>query len=414
MFNHRFASGLVVAGLTLSIVAAGCSSDGGDGAAGNDPAKTTTTVANGATGASIEISDDQALAVATTYADVVYSSYDELVASTEEMRNVITDFLADPTDENLDAARQQWLAARDAYGPTEVFRFYDGPIDNAEDGPEGQINAWPLDEAYIDYTIDDDAAGIINDTENFPEITTDVLVDANENGGETNISTGWHAIEFLLWGQDVSTDGPGDRPVTDYTTADDADRRSTYLTLLADLLVEDLSGLRDQWSPDAGDYRSTFLADPKTAVGNILQGMGALSTGELAGERMAVPYETKDQEDEHSCFSDNTKADIVNNAKGIRLAYTADMEGSDDIDGTSLSSVIAELDPEADAALRKQLDDNVAAAEALVDPFDQLIQKDDDDPDRIALLDLITALQSQGDSVASLANSLDLQISLEV
>lgn len=412
MSNHRFTSSLVAAGLTLSIVAAGCSSDGSDGASGDDAAKTTTTTVAG--GASLEMSDGQAEEVATTYADVVYASYDEAVASAEVMRTTITEFLADPTDEKLDAAKEQWLVARDAYGPTEVFRFYDGPIDNADDGPEGQINAWPLDEAYIDYTVDDDTAGIINDAENILEITTEVLVDANENGGETNISTGWHAIEFLLWGQDVSDDGPGDRPVTDYTTANNADRRSTYLTLLADLLVDDLSGVRDQWNPDEGDYRTTFLDDPKTAVGNILQGMGALSTGELAGERMAVPYETKDQEDEHSCFSDNTKADIVNNAMGIRLAYTAGLEGNDDIDGTSLSSVIAELAPDMDAALRKQLDDNVTAAEALGDPFDQLIQKDDDDPDRVALLDLITNLQAQGDSVASLASALGLQISLEV
>lgn len=410
MSNYRFTSSLVAAGLTLSLVASGCSSDGSDGASGDDAAKTTTTMADGA---SLEMSDEQAEAVATTYADVVLASYDGAVASAEALRTTITDFVADPTEANLDAAKAQWLVARDDYGPTEVFRFYDGPIDNAEDGPEGQINAWPLDEAYIDYTVDDDAAGIVNDVDGFPEITTEVLVSANEEGGETNISTGWHAIEFLLWGQDLSEDGPGERPVTDFTTADNADRRSTYLTLLADLLVDDLSGVRDQWTADSGDYRTTFLEDPTVAVTSILQGMGALSSGELAGERMAVPYETKDQEDEHSCFSDNTQADIANNAKGIRLAYTATIDGTD-AEGTSLSSVIAELDPDADADLRKQLDDNVATAEALAGPFDQLIQKDDDDPDRVALLDLITALQAQGDSVASLANSLGLQISIEV
>src|SRR5690606_28847147 len=131
----------------------------------------------------------------------------------------------------------------------------------------------------------------------------------------------------------------------DYTTADNADRRGTYLTLLTDLLVEDLKGVQAQWNPDGGEFRTTFLEDPRSAIGNILQGMGALSSGELAGERMAVPYETKDQEDEHSCFSDNTKADIVGNAQGVRLAYTADQEG---VDGTSLSDVIAELDADVD------------------------------------------------------------------
>lgn len=408
--NHRFTAKLLAAGLALSIVGASCSSDGSDGSGDGDTKETTTTTGSGAA-SELAITDEQALDAATTYADVVFAAYSETVDSAEQLQDAVATFVDDPTDANLEAAKDSWLAARTVYGPTEVFRFYGGPIDNAETGPEGQINAWPLDEAYIDYTADDDAAGIVNDIEGFPEITTDVLVSANEQGGETNISTGWHAIEFLLWGQDLSEDGPGERPVTDYTTADNADRRGTYLTLLTDLLVEDLKGVQAQWNPDGGEFRTTFLEDPRSAIGNILQGMGALSSGELAGERMAVPYETKDQEDEHSCFSDNTKADIVGNAQGVRLAYTADQEG---VDGTSLSDVIAELDADVDTALREQLDANVAAAEALAGPFDTLIQRDDDDPDRQALLDLITSLQEQGDSVAALASSLGLQISIEV
>ncbi len=335
-------------------MAAGCGSD--DGAA-DAP---TTTVAGAGGEAELALGDDDALAAATTYADVVFAAYDDNVEAATELQGLVAEFVAAPTQEGLDAARTQWLAARDLYGPTEVFRFYDGPIDDPDTGPEGQINAWPLDEAYIDYVDDDPEAGIVNDTAGVPEITTDVLVEANEAGGETNISTGWHAIEFLLWGQDANEDGPGDRPVTDYTTAANADRRGTYLTLLTDLLVSDLTSVRDQWEPEAGSFRETFLADPGQAVANILRGMGALSAGELAGERMAVPYETKDAEDEHSCFSDNTLADIVNNARGIELAYTAAYDG---VDGTSLSDVVADADADLDADLRERLAANVAAAE---------------------------------------------------
>ena len=80
------------------------------------------------------------------------------------------------------------------------------------DGPEGLINAWPLDEAYIDYVEGDPAAGVVNDPDTYPTIDAELLTSLNEQGGEANISTGWHAIEFLLWGQDLSTDGPGDAP----------------------------------------------------------------------------------------------------------------------------------------------------------------------------------------------------------
>ena len=401
---------LMAAGLALSVTAGACSSGDDDASKATTTTKpsaeSTTTVA-----ASLELTAADATAAATTYADVVFAAYSDTVEAATELQTSIRAFTTTPSEATLNAARQTWVTAREVYGPTEVFRFYDGPIDNPDDGPEGQINAWPLDESYIDYTADTPDSGIVNDVAGVPTLTTEVLVAANEKDGETNISTGWHAIEFLLWGQDTATDGPGARPFTDYTTAPNAARRATYLNLLADLLVNDLTGVRDQWNPESGAYRTEFLADPTTAVQNILRGMGALSAGELAGERMAVPYETKEQEDEHSCFSDNTLNDILGNARGVRLAYTADYEG---VDGTSLSEIVARLAPEADADLRKQLDNNVAAAEALPGPFDQVIVGDDSAPGRVELLDLVEDLQAQGTAIASLASSLGLEISIEI
>jgi putative iron-regulated protein len=391
--------------LAASLVGISACSDDEDpeGSAGTP----TTDTDGGTTG----LSEEAALAAATTYADLVVAAYDDAIASAAELQSAIEELVADPTEATLQAAKDAWLAGREVYGPTEAFRFYDGPIDDPEDGPEGQINAWPLDEAYIDYVDGDPGAGIVNDVEGVPEITTDVLVEANEEGGESNISTGWHAIEFLLWGQDLSADDAGARPLTDYTTSPVADRRGTYLSLLAQLLVEDLTSVRDQWDPDAGAYREEFLADPSQAVSSIFRSMGALSQGELAGERIAVAYDTKDQEDEHSCFSDNTTVDIVGNTIGIRMIYTGDYDG---VDGPSLSDAVAEVDPDADAELREQLDANVALAEALEAPFDQLILGDDDAPGRVQLLELITSLQDQGDAIAALAGDLGYSISLEI
>ena len=400
--QHRLPPRLAAVLLAGSLLGAACSSDDPDGAA-----TTTTTTAPTAQG----LGDEAALAAATTYADLALAAYSDVTTAAEDLQTALEAFVADPTDETLAAAQRAWLDGRVQYGPTEAFRFYDGPIDHPDDGPEGQINAWPLDEAYIDYVEGDAAAGIVNDTDGVPEITADVLVAANEEDGESNISTGWHAIEFLLWGQDLSADGAGARPVTDYTTSPTAERRATYLTLLGQLLVDDLASVRDQWDPDTGSYRDTFLADPGQAIAAIFRSMGALSQGELAGERIAVAYDTKDQEDEHSCFSDNTTTDIVGNAEGVRMVYLADYPG---IDGTSLSEVVAEVEPELDADLRAQLDDNVAQAEALEAPFDQLILGEDDAPGRVALLALVTSLQDQGDSVAELAGSLGYSISLAI
>lgn len=401
---------LLAAGLALTLLGAACSDDDG-GDAAEDP--TTTTAADGGSGATEPagggvLSDEAALDVATTYADLVVTAYDDTITAATELQGAVDAFVAAPDQAGLDAAKQAWLDARDVYGPTEVFRFYDGPIDDPEDGPEGQINAWPLDEAYIDYVADDPDAGIIADVEGTPEITVEAIVEANEQGGETNVSTGWHAIEFLLWGQDQSDDGPGERPVTDYTDEPNAERRGAYLSALVELLVADLTSVRDEWDPEDGAYREEFLADPQQAVAHILRGMGALSAGELAGERILVAYDTQDQEDEHSCFSDNTHADIAGNARGIQVAYTADWAG---VEGTSLSDAVAEVEPELDEQLRTSLEETVAAAEALEPPFDQLLV---DEAGRETVLALGEDLQAQGDVIAELATALGYDISLEI
>jgi len=414
--RNRPLTRLLAAGLALTLLGAACSDDDGD----DESTDTSTTAADesttegdsGATEPAGEatLTEEQATEAATTYADIVFAAYDANVTAATALHDAIDAFVEAPSDEGLQAAKDAWLAARDVYGPTEVFRFYDGPIDNPDDGPEGQINAWPMDEAYVDYTVDDPEAGLVADAATLPEITEETITAVNEEGGETNISTGWHAIEFLLWGQDLSEDGPGERPLTDYTDDPNAERRGQYLSALAHLLIDDLEGLKEQWDPEGGAYREEFLSDPNQAVTNILRGMGALSAGELAGERMLVAYDTQDQEDEHSCFSDNTVADVVNNAKGIQLAYTGEYEG---VEGTSLQSVVAEVAPDQDAALTEALDANVAAAEALGDlgTFDQIIA---DEASREELRTVAESLQAQGDVIAELANALGYEISLEI
>ena len=229
--RNRPLTRLLAAGLALTLLGAACSDDDGD----DESTDTSTTAADesttegdsGATEPAGEatLTEEQATEAATTYADIVFAAYDANVTAATELHDAIDAFVEAPSDEGLQAAKDAWLAARDVYGPTEVFRFYDGPIDNPDDGPEGQINAWPMDEAYVDY-VGGRPRGRPDQRRRDPprDHRATTITAVNEEGGETNISTGWHAIEFLLWGQDLSEDGPGARPVTDYT--DDAQRRA--------------------------------------------------------------------------------------------------------------------------------------------------------------------------------------------
>ena len=357
-------------------------------------------------------SDALKSAVIQNYANGAHALYSQSLASAQEMDAAIDTFLANPTPATLEAAKRAWLRARDDYGPTEVLRFYGGPIDNEENGPEGLLNAWPMDEAYVDYVDGDASAGIIND----PSIAIDAatLVSLNEEGGEANVSTGWHAIEFLLWGQDMDANGPGARPLEDYTTNPNADRRAAYIRVSSDLLLAHLQDMVNAWAPGASNYRAQFVAmDADDALTNIITGAGALSKGELAGERMFVAYSERFQEDEQSCFSDNTSADIIGNARGVRMVITGDY-GS--VVGPGVLDLFAAENPELAQRLELELAASVDATRRIPAPFDQHLT--DVAPDsgfgRSQVLRAIQALEKQADTIVEGAQAFGLTINTSV
>ena len=264
------------------------------------------------------------------YSQLVYSTYTDALKKAEILKIDIQNFIAHPSVMTMEVAKSSWKLARAPYGQSEVFRFYNGPIDR-DGGPEGLLNAWPLDEAYIDYVVGAPNAGIINNLEDFPEITKELLESLNELDGEKNVSTGYHAIEFLLWGQDLYVDGAGRRSFVDYVPgrSANADRRAAYLLIATDLLVDHLQGLVNEWAPDSNNFRRSFETQKQnTTLKNILSGIVYMAGDELSGERMYVAYDTQAQEDEHSCFSDMTHMDIQWNFWGVEnvLASTKLLE----------------------------------------------------------------------------------------
>lgn len=352
--------------------------------------------------------------VKTHYADLVMATYHDSYEEAVKLQTAINTFVDNPTEANHTAAKNAWLAAREPYGQTEAFRFYDGPIDDA-DGPEGLLNAWPLDEAYIDYVEGNATAGIINDTKNYPTIDAALIESLNESGGETNISVGYHAIEFLLWGQDLSAPSEkksGQRAYTDFVTGDKGTasnqaRRGTYLKVCTEQLVKHLKNVHDEWAM-SGAYRTTFLAlDNDVALQKIFTGIGILSKSELAGERIFTAYDNKDQEDEHSCFSDNTHRDIILNAQGIQNVYTGTYTKVDGsvLSGKSLSDLVKATNESLNTATLNLIDESVKNSESMSVPFDDAISTDGTN-----VLKTVTSLQSAGDKIAEAAKSLNITI----
>ena len=279
------------------------------------------------------------------YADIAYNNYKRAYDDAVVLENAIGTFTSTPTAENFSIAKNSWKQARESYGTTEAFRFANGPIDD-ENGPEALMNAWPLDENFVDYVEGASDAGIINATAIYPIISKELLESLNENGGEKNISVGYHAIEFLLWGQDLTAPSenlPGQRPYTDYVvngTADNPLRRATYLNVCADLLTDHLQYMAEQWKPN-GAYRTIFLTLPENeALKNMYLGITTLILAELPIERMDVALENADQEDEHSCFSDNTHRDIYLNLQGVINVYQGSFNGTS---GPSLADLVSQV-----------------------------------------------------------------------
>ena len=333
----------------------------------------------------------KANSVLDAYANIALANYSDALKDAKVLKDAIDEFAKKPTLENLNKAKVAWLLSRESYGQTEIFRLANGPVD-AEEGwiadtygaLEGQINAWPLDENMIDYTIDAEGkktSGNIIDTigsfnpggeeskeVDVTKITVEAITDLNENGGDANVASGYHAIEFLLWGQDQDysnflKDGithgaltPGLRPLKDFTTDKNASRRLAYLKAASEKLVADLEVITSAWEKNIDGTKGLYQAALKgqltgdnaskniesaDALKQIVAGMGVFVKSELANERIAVAVLTPSEEDEHSCFSDNTHRDIVNNYLGFKNILTATYKGKKY--GTSLlDSVDAE------------------------------------------------------------------------
>ena len=341
--------------------------------------------------------------VLSHYADLAHAVYEDSLVAARGLQGSVSRFIANPTEDNLAAARSSWRAARVPYQQSEVYRFGNAVVDDWE----GKVNAWPLDEGLIDYV----AASYGADSEENPGYRANVIaspsftfsgetVDAgtitkalladtlHELGGvEANVATGYHAVEFLLWGQDLNGTGPGAgaRPASDFDPANcswgNCDRRAAYLRAATDLLIDDLAWMTAQWAPGGEAREGLVGGDAARGLAAILTGMGSLSYGELAGERMQLGLLLHDPEEEHDCFSDNTHASHYYDALGIRNIYLGAYERIDGavVEGPSVSDLVAATSAAADAALRQRLDATMAAMDEIVmaaeggEAYDQMI-----------------------------------------
>lgn len=354
-------------------------------------------------------------AVARAYVDIAAAGYADSLATARALRDATDALVARPSEATLRAAREAWRASRVPYQQTEVFRFGNPIVDDWE----GKVNAWPLDEGLIDYVADGDGApnvianpvlyvagGRVDARAITPALLENELHEAG--GIEANVATGYHAIEFLLWGQDRNGTGPGAgaRPATDFDPANctggACERRIGYLRAAADLLVSDLEWMAAAWAPGGEARRAVMEAGSEDALRAIFTGLGSLAYGELAGERMRLGLMLHDPEEEHDCFSDNTHESHYWDAVGLRNVYTGRYVRTDGsgAGGASVSDLVARRDPGLDAEVRERLEaavgalDGIRASARAGVAYDQLLAEGNAEGERLimAAVDALVAL----------------------
>ena len=321
--------------------------------------------------------------VLENYANIAEAGYKDSLAAAKKLQVAIEKLIAEPSEATLKAAREAWVVSRVPYMQTEAFRFGNPIVDEWE----GKVNAWPLDEGLIDYVAasygDDNpenelyVANVISKETikvggrdvDASKITKSLLTDdLHEAGGvEANVSTGYHAVEFLLWGQDLNGTGPGagNRPATDFDTKNctggNCDRRAQYLSVVTDLMIDDLKWMAAQWGKNGAARLAVTEATGNTGVRAIFTGLGSLTYGEMAGERMKLGLLLHDPEEEHDCFADNTHNSHYYDVVGIRNVYLGEYTRPDGskVSGSSVSDLVRAKDPEVDKRVRAAIDRTV-------------------------------------------------------
>ncbi|HVJ35015.1 MAG TPA: imelysin family protein [Terriglobia bacterium] len=384
----------------------------------------------------------KAEAVIMHYADMGYAMYGDAVTTAQALDRAIDAFLADPNDKTLAAARDTWKAARVPYMQTEAFRFGNPEVDDLE----GNVNSWPLDEGLIDYVAD--SYGQSSDSNPFyrlniiankevqigkdkvdASVIDEKLIRSMEGVGdvETNVAIGYHAIEFLLWGQDLNGTGPGagNRPATDYDlkncTHGNCDRRAAYLKAATDLLVEDLTAMRDLFAPDGAVRKRLTTGKVDDALVSMFTGLGSLSYGELAGERTKLGLMLHDPEQEHDCFSDNTHNSDYYDQQGMVDIYNGTYTRVDGtkMKGPSLHDYVKANAADADKRVLAAMKDTTGAMTVLKQTadsgkwaYDQMIGADNPEGNKI-VQHVVDTLVAQAHAVEAAVTAVHLTIKVE-
>ena len=153
----------------------------------------------------------------------------------------------------------------------------------------------------------------------------------------------------------------------------------------------------------------------------ILTGLGSLSYGELAGERMKLGLILHDPEEEHDCFADNTHNSHYYDALGIQNVYLGTYTATDGTETkvAALADLVAAANADLNADVTAKLGATMAAMSTLkeradsgVEAYDQMIGQGNAEGNAVVQA-AIDALVAQTRSFEAVVAALKTEVSVE-
>jgi putative iron-regulated protein len=316
----------------------------------------------------------------SNYSNIAEAASRSALSQGVALKEAVSAFVKDPKAETHLLAKVSWMRARLPFLQSGFSHVI------AESGKVGsdisnRLNGWPIDLGHIDYTCLMAGGNIISSKEKYPTITSELLRSMNLKAGESDFTTGYHVIEFLLWGEDLDKESSGKRSFKDYdkNNSELAKRRADYLLTCCDLLIQDLEDLVSEWDTESkNNLRSSLESMPSDQAIIKILGMVSFLADDLAKSQIGSIISKSATFKEQSTFSDTTHFDFLHTVAGIsNLAAGAyvGLDGKLQVLGLGLIGLAEQIPNSRADKIRSLINNAMKSAQAFKGPFDQFNQE---------------------------------------
>ncbi|MGH1470492.1 MAG: imelysin family protein [Cellvibrionaceae bacterium] len=284
------------------------------------------------TNASIKITADELI-----FSEKLLTS---LVDSSNTLQQSIQQFLTEATEENFKKAKGDWITSHanmQAFAPYLAIQQSNPGLFSFLKHFQISIDTQPIQPGFLDYFSEYSHSGIVNDIA-LP-LTTNNLRRQHGITDNSDVSIGFHAIEYILWGE------VGNRPLSDFidqNTLSDTqqkeglsvidlpnNRRRTLLQLQTSLLVDDISALESFWNDQQGLFRTTYFSLPAESRHQLIKSGAILRLKKefdslnnlLDTEEKTAAHLNPDNHEFHNQFALKNTKDIIALLTSINASF---------------------------------------------------------------------------------------------